>query len=321
MFTSHVKDDNTGVFFYPDPHPEKVFVTGSFNGWDTPGVPMERFEGGWIAEVPNVHQGEVQYKFVADGHWVNDPHNVSVSGDNNSVINHRINKGNVYHFDFYSPAIDDYRGYVIYLPPGYFLSEEHYSTVYLLHGALDWEYTWVHRGLIHFTLDHLHNSGKIGEMIVVMPKENGEFYRGDGRFADYIARDIVSHIDVEFRSIPHPKHRAIDGLSTGAFSSTVLGAGRPHIFSSVGAMSGCYDRRVFEAVRHNAEAVRRYNLRFHVSCGQGDPSVEVSRALAETLNSEGIDVEYYENPGPHDWEFWGPSIAGNLQFHWWNFQR
>lgn len=285
MFITHVRADNTAVFMYPDPRPFRVYVTGSFNGWDTPGIPLYRIEGGWKCEVPNFPQGEYFYKFIADGTWVTDPVNVLTrsdeSGRENSLLTHRMNKGTLSHFTFYSPAINEHRGYVIYLPPSYFLSdEERYSTVYLLHGALDWEYTWVHKGLIHYTLDHLHATGKIGEMIVVMPRENGEFFRGDGRFGEYLSKDLPGHIDVEFRTIPHPGYRAIDGLSTGAFSSVIIGAQKPYHFSSVGGMSGCYDRRVFEAIRHNAEAIRKYKVRFHISCGQGDPSMETSRAIA-----------------------------------------
>jgi enterochelin esterase family protein len=310
---------------YPDPHHGEVFVTGDFNGWSAPGFPMQRIEGGWRGEVPDFPQGEFAYKFVVDGHWIADPFNAMTVDDGiggeNSIITHRVNRGSLFHFNFYSPAIDDYRGYVIYLPPGYFLSEDHYSTIYLLHGALDWEYTWAHKGYVHFTMDQLRSQGKAGEMIIVMPKENGEFHGGDNRFADYIYRDLVGHVDFEFKTIAHPKHRAIDGLSTGGFASIVLGSGHPYVFSSVGAMSGSYDQRVFDSIRHNAEAIKKYDVRFHISCGHGDASADVSRALAEAIRSEGIYVEYYQNPGPHDWEFWGPAIAGNLEFHWWSFQR
>lgn len=325
MLTSHVKKDNTAVFYYPDPRPEEVYVTGSFCGWKTPGFPLHRVENFFAGEVPNFPQGEYEYKFIVDGNWVNDPHNVITafdsSGNENSVIYHRANKGFLYHFDFYSPAIDENRGYVIYLPPGYFISGERYSTIYLFHGALDWEYTWAHRGLIHLRLDNLRYSGRVGEMIVVMPRENGDLFRGDRRFEKYVLEDLLGHIDFEYRTIKHQKHRAIDGLSTGGFNSFLLGAGRPDLFCSIGAMSGSYDRRIFEVIRRNADEIIKNRLRFHVSCGQGDVSMELSRSLATLLRSEGIYVEYYENPGSHDWEFWGPAATGNLQFHWWSFNR
>jgi enterochelin esterase-like enzyme len=322
LITSHVRDDNTAVFHYPDPYPGSVFVTGSFCGWDIPGYELRRTGSTWAVEIPNFPQGEHEYKFIVDGHWVPDPVNVNMhKGSENSIITHRMNRGSIFHFEFYSPAINENRGYVIYLPPGYYLTDEKYPTVYLLHGALDWEYTWVHKGLVHMTLDHLRASGKIGEMIVVMPRENGELFRGDDRYADYIAKDLVGHVDYEFRTISHQRQRAIDGLSTGAFSSMVLGAWKPHVFSSIGTMSGCYDRRAFEAVWHNGEAMRRNNQKYHVSCGFDEPCIDTCRELARTLVYEGIPVEYYENPGPHDWELWRPAVSGNMQFHWWNFQR
>jgi enterochelin esterase-like enzyme len=322
LIASHVREDNKGYFYFPYPHPESVYVTGSFCGWDIPGYELSRNGNGWSAEIPNFPHGEHEYKFIVDGNWIPDPLNVSVQrGSENSIITHGVNRGSIYHFEFYSPAINENRGYVIYLPPGYHLTDERYGVVYLLHGALDWEYTWVHKGLVHMTLDYLRTSGKIGEMIVVMPRENGEFYRGNDRFADYIANDLVGHIDYEFRTIPNQKYRALDGLSTGAYSSLVLGAWRPDVFSSIGTMSGCYDRRAFEAIWHNGGAMRKYNQRYHVSCGLDEPCKHICRELAQTLVYEGIPVEYYENPGPHDWELWRPSISGNMEFHWWSFQR
>ena len=325
MFTSHVNANDTAVFYYPDERPHQVFAIGDFNGWRTPGLPLQRIPGGWQGEYQGIPRGEFNYKFIVDGNWIPDPSNVlrkpDGHGSENSILYHGINKGMVYHFEFYSPSIEQTRGYCIYLPPGYFYSDRRFNTIYLLHGALDWEYTWVHRGFVNKTLDHLRSAGSIGDMIVVMPRENGEFFRGDGRFADYIFQDLLGHIDFEFKTIPDQKHRAIDGLSTGGYSSLVLGSGHPDLYSSVGAMSGSYDGRTVNAIKYNAGRMRDHGLRFYISCGLGDPSYELSGQMAEILRNQGLECEFQANPGPHDWEFWGPSVAGNLQFHWWSFQR
>jgi len=325
MLTSFVRNDDTAVFQYSDERPRSVFAIGDFNGWRSPGVPLHRVPGGWRGEYPGIAPGELSYKFVVDGHWVPDPDNVlrrpDGHGSENSILYHRAGKGAVFHYDFYSPAINMTRGYVIYLPPSYFYSDDYFNTIYLLHGALDWEYTWVHRGYVNKTSDILKQEGKIGDMILVMPRENGEFFRGDGKFSDYIHRDLVAHIEAEFKAFPEQGRRAIDGLSTGAFSSMVIGSSQPHIFSSVGALSGSFDNRVLDSFQYNLGSIRRHNLRFHITCGAGDPSCEVSGQLASTINSRGVECEFFANPGPHDWEFWGPAIAGNLQFHWWSFQR
>lgn len=325
MLLSHIDSFNNAFFYYPDPHKHSVHVLGDFNGWQTPGIPMQRQDKGWHLKLENIPFNELSYKFLADGEWVNDPCNVLRSfdgyGSENSVIYNHKDRGNVYHFDFYSPSIQQTRGYTIYLPPDYFKPDKHFSALYLLHGALDWEYTWVHKGRINLTLDRLKKSGKIGDMIVIMPRENGEFFRGEDMYADYIYKDLVGHIDVEFKTIPHPKHRAIDGLSTGAFSSIVIGASHPYIFSSIAGMSGSYDSRTFDAIQYNLDLIKRNGPRFYISCGQADPSCEVSGRLAQLIRSHGIECEFYANPGPHDWEFWGPSVAGNLEFHWWNFQK
>ncbi|MCD4783544.1 MAG: hypothetical protein K8T10_06910 [Candidatus Eremiobacteraeota bacterium] len=321
MLTSHVKPGGVAVLYYPDPRPDSVLAIGDFNGWRYPGIPMNRINNGWQVEIPGIPVGELRYKFIVDGNWVSDPNNVIKNDDGNSIVYNRLGRGNVYHFNFWAPSIKKDRGYSIYLPPGYFHSDNHYSTIYLLHGLLDWEYTWVQRGFVHHTLDRLLREGKMGEVIVVMPRENGEFFKGEGMYADYIFRDLVGHIDMEFKTIAHPGHRAIDGLSTGGFASTVIGSSHPHIFSSIGGMSGSYDHRTFDSIKNHVDAIKRYNARFYISCGEGDPSCGISGDLAEMIRSLGFECEFYANPGPHDWEFWGPNVAGNIEFHWLSFQK
>ncbi len=325
MFTSHVRADGTAVFYYPDERPSQVFAIGDFNGWRQPGVPLHRIRGGWYGEYEGIGRGEYGYKLIVDGHWTADPSNVlrksDGHGSENSILSHGGDRGSVYHFEFFSPSINETRGYCIYLPPSYFYTENRFSTIYLLHGALDWEYTWVHRGYVNQTLDQLRRAGSIGDMIVVMPKENGEYFKGDDHFASYIFNDLRGHIDFEFKTIPHQQHRALDGLSTGGYSSLVIGANHPEIFSSIGAMSGSYDGRTVNTLKYNADRMRAFNQRYYISCGLGDPSYELSGQMAQIVKGLGLECEFHANPGPHDWEFWGPSVAGNLQFHWWSFQR
>lgn len=325
MFTSHLNSENEARLYYGNPNASSVFVVGDFNGWKPPGIKMERVDCGWTTQAPGIPIGEYSYKFIVDGGWDIDPNNVMKDGGSygseNSILFHRIGRGNIYHFEFHSPSINQLRGYTIYLPPGYFYDSKRYSTVYLMHGLLDWEYTWVHRGFLHHTMDQLIKNGKVGEMIVVMPRENGEFFKGNGMFADYIFQDLVGHIDMEFRTIARREHRAIDGLSTGGFSSIVIGASHSDVFSSIGGMSGSYDQRTFDAIEYNLDALKESHPRFYISCGQSDPSCGVSGDLAQAIRSNGLECEFYANPGPHDWEFWGPSVAGNLEFHWWSFQK
>mgnify|MGYP000269719064 CR=1 FL=1 len=324
MQFSHITRHGTGVFFHPAGPHHNVQVTGSFTGWRSPGVHLQRVDGGWRAEIPGVTPGAHTYKFIVDGRWVEDPLNLVRSpdggGGHNSVLHHGGGPGMLLHLGFHTPALSEHRPYVVHLPPGYFSSDARFSTVYLLHGALDWEKSWVDRGALLDALAGLRAAGRMGEFIVVMPKDNGDLYKGDTRVQDYLAQDVVGHIDHEFRTLSAPRHRALDGLSTGGFTSVVVGAARSDVFTSIGSMSGSHARRSFEVVDHHAEQVRARGQRYRLLCGQDEPHVGTCRDLAGHLRSRGISVELHEPPGGHDWPLWRQQLGAHLQFHWDTFQ-
>lgn len=312
MQFSHVRADGTARLYVRAPSAREVHVTGSFVGWQTPGRPMHRSSDGWVLEHP-VGQGDHQYKFVIDGRWTPDPVNLLRANGDNSVLS--SSRGAVHHLEFDSPALGERRGYVVYLPPGH-TSGRRFPTLYLLHGVLDWERTWVEKGAIGDTLDRLRREGSIGEMIVVMPYENGGLHRSDDRVADYLARDVVGHVDFEFPTLADARHRALDGLSTGGFTSTLLAAWRPETFRSIGSMSGSHDRRSFEAIL--ACAPRMREQRHLVSAGHGEPHLETCRAIHRALAAQGVDSTWTDAPGDHDWPLWRALLARHLSFHWSN---
>lgn len=319
MLHSQVRADGRGVFFFPGRDHHAVEVTGTFSGWRTPGIPLRRMEHGWLVEVDALPPGDVEYKFIVDGRWTLDPLNLAQRGEN-SLLHHGPARGSVHHLRFHSPALGQERGYVVYLPPAADPGRR-FPVLYLLHGALDWERTWLEKGALAGTLDRARAEGAVGDMIVVMPSENGDLFRGDGRVADYLARDVVGHVDYELPTAPEPRRRALDGLSTGGFTSVVLGASRPHVFGSVGSMSGCHDGRTFETLRAHAGSMREGGQRYRISWGRDEPHREDCRAVARELERSGVAVEQAEGPGGHDWPTWRDALWGHLVFHWGNVGR
>lgn len=317
MLFSHVREDGSALFHYPHGNHHSVHVTGSFNGWQTPGVPLRRTDGGWVGEADHLPMGDVEYKFIVDGRWVEDPINLARRGEN-SMIHRGDRRGAIHHLEFHSPALGEKRGYVVYLPPGHATSSRRFPTLYLLHGALDWEKTWLEKGDLAATMDRLRAEGAIGEMIVVMPRDNGDLFRGDGRFADYLARDVVGHVDYEFRTIADPKRRALDGLSTGGFTSVLLGASRHHAWTSIGSMSGSHDGRTYDTIRAHQGAMRGAGQRYRIFSGKQEPCLEDCRNVARALEHAGIATEYAEEHGIHDWPTWRAALPGHLRFHWRN---
>ncbi|MFO0549746.1 MAG: alpha/beta hydrolase-fold protein [Polyangiaceae bacterium] len=323
MFYSQIRrggpTGTTATFYYPEPNHHIVSVTGSFAGWSLPGVPMKRGPSGWHVEVPlpGPPHGDTEYKFVADDQWLCDPVVLDRASDGRGGFNSVLGgpgRGASLHLKFRAPALDGAeRGYAIYLPPSYAYGnvERQFPVLYLLHGALDWELTWLERGGLRAQCDELRASGAIGDFIIVMPRESGDLYRGDGRVVDYVSRDVVGHVDYEFRT--EPKARGIDGLSTGGFTSLQLGALEPRIWRSVGSMSGSYDERTFAAIRERA--VRGGRRRYLVSCGLGEPCYALCRSVFDELERLGAEPQWAEVEGGHDWPTWSALLGVHLKFH------
>jgi enterochelin esterase-like enzyme len=130
----------------------------------------------------------------------------------------------------------------IYLPPSYNNSEEIYPVLYFLPGygcgyfkksALINSY---HNGI---------NNGNFKEMIVVFvdgctENTKGCFYLNSevtGNWDDFIASNVVSYIDSQYRTIASPASRAIAGHSMGGFGALHLAMLFPDIFGSVYSQS------------------------------------------------------------------------------------
>jgi len=72
------------------PEAREVYVAGDFNSWDTQSLPMKKTkEGVWKAKL-KLPSGRYEYKFFANGSWVEDiPNTERVSnpfGTQNCVI-------------------------------------------------------------------------------------------------------------------------------------------------------------------------------------------------------------------------------------------
>jgi S-formylglutathione hydrolase len=95
-------------------------------------------------------------------------------------------------------------------------------------------------------MDELIAAKTIPPVILVMPNARnaflGSYYLNSpvtGRWADFIADEIVSKVDAEFRTMRGPSHRAVMGHSMGGFGAIHFGMTRPDVFSAVYAMSPC----------------------------------------------------------------------------------
>ncbi|WP_299547645.1 hypothetical protein [Seonamhaeicola sp.] len=90
MYTAHPsKDGNAHFKLQGYTKAKKVILAGSFNKWHESLFKMKKASDGWeltLQMKPDVYQ----YRFIVDGHWMEDPHNPNKTpneyGEYNSVI-------------------------------------------------------------------------------------------------------------------------------------------------------------------------------------------------------------------------------------------
>lgn len=135
----------------------------------------------------------------------------------------------------------------VYLPPSYDREPDlRFPVVYLLHGIFDDYGVWLENYDIQALLDRLIEAGDMPEVVSVMPnggnQYGGGFYRNSpvsGRWADYIADDLVGFVDTNYRTRAVEGSRAVVGHSMGGYGALHLAMSRPDVFSVVWALSPC----------------------------------------------------------------------------------
>jgi S-formylglutathione hydrolase len=138
----------------------------------------------------------------------------------------------------------------IYLPPSYATERNRrYPAVYLLHGYTDRDDLWF--GLQHFinvpaVTDKALASGSTREMILVMPNAytayQGSMYSSSpvtGDWETFVAHDLVSYIDRNYRTIPDAASRGLAGHSMGGYGTIRIGMKNPEVFTSLYILSPC----------------------------------------------------------------------------------
>ncbi len=145
--------------------------------------------------------------------------------------------------EFFSPAVDRTMKYNILLPDDYETSTARYPVLYLLHGLTQNYTAW---GLANGAPFY---SGLYADLIVVMPDAGNSWYvnwaeNEDGQsnnWEDHVVRDVVNHVDWNFRTVARREGRAMTGLSMGGFGAITMGLRNPELFISIGSTSGALE--------------------------------------------------------------------------------
>ncbi|WP_114780632.1 alpha/beta hydrolase [Botryobacter ruber] len=136
------------------------------------------------------------------------------------------------------------RSITVYLPPGYNEGNKRYPVIYYLHGFAWNDSLLIAQDHLDQLLDKAIAAGKIRETVVVMP-DHHTLYRGSyftnssltGNWADFTAREVVTFIDKNYRTIPDKNSRGLAGHSMGGYGALKLVMQYPDVFGAVYAMS------------------------------------------------------------------------------------
>ncbi len=143
------------------------------------------------------------------------------------------------------------RAVSVYLPPQYSSEpSRRFPVIYLLHGfAADHKafIAGAYQDLnVRISMDSLVAAGKVQPMIVVTPNArnrfDGSFYANSpttGKWEDFVAKDLVRHIDRRYRTLAKASSRGLSGHSMGGYGALTVGMRNPGVFSAVYALSPC----------------------------------------------------------------------------------
>lgn len=173
-------------------------------------------------------------------------------------------RGEVRSGRFYAEALGVWKRYFVYLPPSYGREpRRRFPVAYYLHGLSGNESDWISRANIDVAMDSL-VAGGAPEMILVLPDGDDGWYANWAeprdpvdcaadttlaeaadaycvahyRYADYIVRDLVAHVDSAYRTLADRAHRGIAGLSMGGYGAITLALRYPDEFAAAASHSG-----------------------------------------------------------------------------------
>lgn len=224
----------------------------------------------------------------------------------------------------------------VVVPESYFAENDttHYPVLYLLNGHGGTHRSW---GTI-ISLDSVANQY---DCIVVCPSGMNSWYwdapeKPGRQMESFIVKELIPHIDANYRTRTDRLGRAITGFSMGGHGGLWLGIRHSDLFGSAGSTSGGVNIIPFPTRWHMKDALGEYEknparweahtvknlvdslmpdqINIIFDCGTEDFFYNVNCDLDSALNARKIPHTYITAPGAHNVAYWSKSILPQLQF-------
>jgi enterochelin esterase-like enzyme len=329
-----VIDGDTVLTFVWHGAADSVLINGSIqNGWRKP----ERLERIPCSDSPHgvalfyrtftvPSDARLEYKFIVDGQYMLDPHNVRVTPNGDfanseaampafhptplTEYNAGVRHGTIDSLEWTSAdTLIRPRLVKVYLPPGYGKGSG-LRSVYIHDGETARRYAFIAN-----ILDNMIAGQKIPPLVAVFvpPVERGEEYAGDRqiRFTTAFCDELVPLIDRRYRTARNPVRRGVMGISDGGYIALAMLLARTDVFHCAAGQSST----ILPALSQMLALRQRYaplppTLRLYMDCGRYDIIAgeynfpAINRSFSRELKSYGIRHRYREVSDGHDWASW-----------------
>jgi S-formylglutathione hydrolase FrmB len=212
------------------------------------------------------------------------------------------------------------------------------KVLYLLHGLSDDGSAWQRNSSIE-------TYARAYGLVVVMPSFGRSFYinqpNGQNYF-DYLVDELPHYLKDVFGLAPKRENTFIAGLSMGGYGTIKAALLRPEMYFAAASFSGVLSMDVFRGENHDPNDPRQAEFtqlfgdltklgggehdpavwlkrgavhpdslpRLFIACGRQDDLYPLSIGFHKACQNLGVNSQYREEEGGHDWFFW------DIQIRW-----
>lgn len=219
--------------------------------------------------------------------------------------------------------------------------DDHYKTLWLLHGLSD-----NHTGWMRYTAIERY-AAKHG-LAVVMPNVDRSWYTDtayDANYFSFITKELPEVCFRTFRQMSRRKEdNIVAGLSMGGYGAMKAAFSYPEKYGACISLSGSLDitrkgrpcnvnewRSIFgfdmesplelEGSEHDLYALAAKNKtegkefpKLYMWCGTEDGLIDVNRSFDRHLTELGVSHKFESSEGDHSWRWWDLHIQGALEW-------
>nr|CTQ92274.1 Apolipoprotein N-acyltransferase (EC 2.3.1.-) in lipid-linked oligosaccharide synthesis cluster [Kibdelosporangium sp. MJ126-NF4] len=229
----------------------------------------------------------------------------------------------------------------LYLPPAYLTDARPLLPVLVaLPGQPGGPTDWINGGQIAATMDRYAAAHNGLAPIVVMPDATGTALGNPlcvdsklGANETYLTKDVPDWVKKNLQVDQDAKHWAVAGFSYGGTCALQLALRQPQVYPTFVDISGQQepslgtrektvkeifggDEAAFRAINPlDLLATRQYpDSAGALTVGSVDTYLPQQRVVYDAARRNGLDVEWFEVPGPHNWHSWAAGFIASLDW-------